>query len=200
MQDIDKDIIKLKYFQTLPYLNQERTQKFFGIALTLLALMFFGFFAVNPTISTILKLKKEVADSEFTYSQLGDKIKNLSELRNRYDNLQNDLNIITDSVPIEPNVHLLFAEIQTIASQSNIKIKTLNNFEVEVIKNDKISGKKYYSYSFNISGNGSFENISGFISAIANMRRIVDIDSFTITNTNTPSLAFTIQGTTFFKE
>ncbi|MBI4096199.1 MAG: type 4a pilus biogenesis protein PilO [Candidatus Levybacteria bacterium] len=200
MQDIDKDIIKLKYFRTLPYLNQERTQKFFGITLTILALMFFGFFAVNPTISAILKLKKEVADSEFVYSQLGDKLKNLSQLRNRYDNLQSDLNVITDSIPIEPNAHLLFAQIQTIALQSNIKIKTLNNYEVEVIKNNKISGKKYYSYSFNISGEGSFENISKFISAITGMQRIISIDSFTIVDKNSQSLGFTIQGTTFFKE
>ena len=179
MQDIAKDIVKIKYFRTLPYLNQERTQKFVGIVLTLLAVMFFGFFAVNPTISTILKLKKEVADSQFAY---------------------NDLPIIIDAIPIEPNIHLLFAQIQAIASQSNVRIKNLQNFEVEVIKNNKALGKQYYTYSFAISGNGSFENISSFISSITGMQRIVSIDLFTIVNQSRQLLGFNIQGTAFFKE
>ncbi|OGH41826.1 MAG: hypothetical protein A3H79_02795 [Candidatus Levybacteria bacterium RIFCSPLOWO2_02_FULL_36_8b] len=200
MQDIAKDIVKIKYFRTLPYLNQERTQKFVGIVLTLLAVMFFGFFAVNPTISTILKLKKEVADSQFAYNQLGEKIKNLSELRSQYANLQNDLPIIIDAIPIEPNIHLLFAQIQAIASQSNVRIKNLQNFEVEVIKNNKALGKQYYTYSFAISGNGSFENISSFISSITGMQRIVSIDLFTIVNQSRQLLGFNIQGTAFFKE
>ncbi len=191
-----------KYFPTLPYLNQERSQKFFGIVLTLLALSFFGFFAINPTVSTILKLKKEVSDSEFVYSELETKIKNLSLLRKQYGDMQNDLPIITDAITIQPNVHLLFAQIQAASQKSNIKIKKLQNFEVEILKNNKTPGKKYYSYSFVIAGNSSFANISNFVSTITNMQRIIDIDIFSISNAigQKDSLDFNIQATAFFKE
>lgn len=201
MQDFDKDIIKIKYLRTLPGINQERTQKFFGIALTLLALTFFGFFAINPTISAILRLKKEVADSEFINIQLGNKIKNLSSLRNQYSTIENDLPVITNAIPTEPDVHLLFAQIQTIASQVNITIKNLQNFETEIIRaNSKPSEKKYYSYSFAITGDGLFENISTFISNISDMQRVISIDLLTISNQNRQELGFKIQGTAFFKK
>lgn len=191
-----------KYFPKLPYLSQERSQKFFVIALTLLALSFFGLFAINPTISTILKLKKEVSDSEFIYKELETKIKNLSILRKQYDNMQNDLPVITDAITIQPNVHLLFAQIQAASQKSNIKLSKLQNFEVEILKNNNTPGKKYYSYSFVIGGNSSFENISDFVSTITNMQRIIDIDIFSITRTTkqNDSLEFNIQGTAFFKE
>lgn len=189
-----------KYFPTLPYLNQERSQKFFGIVLTLVALSFFGFFAINPTISTILKLQKEVSDSRFAYSQLESKIKNLSELRKQYSNLQNDLPDIVSAIPTAPDVHLLFAQIQTIARQSDVAVKRLQNFEVEVLRNSKASEKQYYSYSFSIAGNGTFANISNFVSTLTGMQRIIDIDLLNIANQNDQSLGFNIQGTAFFKE
>lgn len=190
-----------KYFPKLPYLSQERSQKFFAIALTLLALSFFGFFAINPTVSTILKLRKEISDSEFVYRKLETKIKNLSILRTQYTNMQNDLPVITDAITREPSVQLLFAQIQGATQKSNIKIKKLQNFEVEILRNNKTPVKKYYSYSFVIAGNSSFENISNFVSTITNMQRIIDIDIFSISNAiGQDFLEFNIQGSAFFKE
>lgn len=192
-----------KYFPTLPYLNQERSQKFFGIVLTLFALSFFGFFAINPTVSTILKLQKELSDSEFVLSQLDSKIKNLSKLREEYVSLQNDLPTVTNAITTQPDVHLLFAQIQSIAKTSNVTIKKLQNFQVEVLKNDREKEKKYYTYSFSIAGNGSFVSISNFVSTITSMQRIVDVDVFSINNIageNSQSLGFNIQGTAFFKQ
>lgn len=182
------------------YLGEQRTQKFLSIFLTLIALSFFGIFAIKPTVSTIAKLQKEVSDSEFVYRELDSKIKNLSILKKQYASLQNDLPIITDAIPAEPNVHLLFAQIQTVARDSNVKIKKLQNFEVEVLKNDKSSSKQYYSYSFSVVGDGSFQNINNFTQSITNMQRITDIDVFSITNQGGQSLGFNIQGVAFFKE
>lgn len=201
MQYTAKDILKIKYFPKLPYLSEERSHKFFAIVLTFLALSFFGFFAINPTVSTILNLRKQLSDSEFVFKELETKIKNLSRLRIQYDNMQNDLPIITDAITIQPNVHLLFAQIQGAAQKSNIKLSKLQNFEVEILRNSKTPGKKYYSYSFVIAGNSSFENISDFVSTITNMQRIIDIDIFSIsTAAKNDSLEFNIQGTAFFKE
>lgn len=195
-----KGKVQNRFFPILPHLNQERTQKFFGIALTLLALSFFGFFAINPTVLTILKLQKEVSDSKFVYNELETKIKNLSLLRKEYAGLQNDLFIIKAAIPSEPNAHLLFAQIQAIASESNVKIKKLQNFEVEVLKNSKAPGKPYYSYSFSISGSSSFGNILSFVSAIRNMQRIIDMEVFGITNQDSQTLVFNMQGTAFFQD
>ncbi len=202
MQNTTKDVTTIRYFPKLPYLSQERSQKFFTIVLTLFALSFFGFFAINPTVSTILKLRKELSDNEFVYKELENKINNLSVLRKQYNDIQNDLPIITDAITIQPNVHLLFAQIQRAAQESNIKIKKLQNFEVEILKNNRAPGKKYYSYSFVIVGNSSFKNISNFASTIMDMQRIIDIDIFSINSTITQndSLEFNIQATAFFKE
>lgn len=191
-----------KYFPTLPYLTPERSQKFFGIVLTLCAISFFGFFAISPTVSTILKLQKELSDNQFVFDQLETKIKNLTELRKQYFNLQGDLPTVTSAITVQPDVPVLFAQIQSIAQTSNITIKKLQNFEVEVLRNDKSVSKNYYSYSFSIAGSGSFENIYKFVSTITSMERVINVEGFSINNTtdqHRESLGFNIQGTAFFK-
>ncbi|MBI2613849.1 MAG: type 4a pilus biogenesis protein PilO [Candidatus Levybacteria bacterium] len=203
MQDIAQEIAKIKYFPKLPYLSEERSHKFLTIALTLLALSFFGLFAINPTVSTILKLKKELSDSEFIHRELETKIKNLGILRNQYNNIQTDLPIVTDAITTQPDVHILFAQVQAASQRSNVKIKKLQNFEVEVIKNEKTLNKDYYSYSFAIAGSGAFEDISDFVTTITNMQRVIDIDVFSISSATTQasqSLEFNIQATAFFKD
>lgn len=201
--NLAKEVIKNKYILTFPYLNQERTKKFISIALTLLALSFFGFFAINPTISTILKLRKELSDSQAVYDQLETKIKNLSLLRAQYSSLQNSLPIIFSAIPTQPDVSILFAQIQTLARQSNIKIKKLQSSEVEIYKNNMELEKQYYSHSFLIGGNGSLKDINNFVSGITNMERVINIETFSINNApskDDPSLGFNIQGTAFFKQ
>jgi len=202
MQNNPKDITKNRHFPIFPYLISARSQKFFGIALTLCALSFFGFFAIKPTVSTILKLQKEVSDNQFVLGQMEIKIKNLTELRKQYFNLQGDLSTVTNAITTQPDASVLFAQIQSIAQASNITIKKLQNFEVEVLRSDKTISKNYYSYSFAIAGSGSFENISKFARTLTNMERVVNIDTFSINNItdqNSESLDFNIQGTAFFK-
>ena len=203
MQDKVPNTTKNKYLIIPSYLKQEKTQKFTTIALTLVALSFFGFFAINPTISTIGKLKKEISDNEFVYKELEKKIVNLSSLRKQYSILQKDIPLITTALPKEPNAQILIAQIQAIAQNSNVHIKKLQNFEVELFKNNKGPNKKYFSYSFTIAGNGTYENISKFVSTLTNMQRVANIDTLTInksTSQTDRSLELSIQGTSFFKE
>jgi len=199
----DKNIIKNKNFLTIPYPTSEKNQKFFGIALTLCALAFFGFFAIKPTVSTIFKLQKELSDNQLVLNKLETKIKNLTELRKQYSNLQGDLSTVNSAITIQPDVHLLFAQIQSIAQSSSITIKKLQNFEVEIIRNNKSANKNYYSYSFTITGSGYLNDIPKFVKALTNMERVVNIDTLSINNItdqNNGSSGFNIQGIAFFKD
>lgn len=197
-----KNIIQSKHFPTLPYLNPERNQKFFGIVLTLCALSFFGFFAIKPTVSTILKLQKELSDNRSVLSQMETKIKNLTELRKQYFYLQNDLSMITNAITIWPDVPILFGQIQSIAQTSSITITKLQNSEVEIARNNGRVGRNYRSYSFAIAGSGPFEKILEFTKTLVSMERIVNIDAFAINNTadNSETIGFDIQGTAFLKD
>ena len=195
-----RDITKVRYLEMLPNFKNEQTQRFTSIILTLITISLFGMFAINPTLSTIVKLRKELVDNEFVEHSLEEKIRNLGILQQEYVAIQEDIQYALDSIPKTPEVPLLMAQIQSVARNTNIHISNLQNLAVELFQ--KNSGeKKYYSYSFSLSGTGTFEDISTFFSKVVNMRRIISIDTFSIDKTadKTGALRFSLQGTAYYK-
>jgi Tfp pilus assembly protein PilO len=197
----DNNVTKNKYLAGISNLESEKNQKYLGIILTFCALSFFGFFAIKPTVSKIFELQKEISDNQSVLEKLDTKIGSLAQLKNQYSDLQNDLPFVTNAITLQPEVSLLLGQIQSVGKTTNVTIKRLQNFEVQIIKSDNQQGDRY-SYSFSVAGNGSFENIQKFMQTLTNMDRIVNIETFSINNAvgqNPESLEFNIQGTAFFK-
>lgn len=194
------DIRKIRYLEILPDFKNEQAQKFTNIILTLIAISLFGIFAINPTLSTIAKLKKELKDNEFVDRSLQEKLTNIVILQKKYVEIQDDIQYAFDAIPTRPEVPLLMAQIQSIAHNTNVHISNLQNLQVELFKQN-VGEKKYYSYSFSLGGLGTFEDISAFISKIVNMQRVVSIDTFSIDKTadKNGALRFSLQGLAYYK-
>lgn len=193
---------KRRYFEKMPDFAKERTQKFVNIVFTLFTLSFFGLFAINPTLATIVKLKKELADNERVDKELQQKITNLSSLQEKYSLIQNDIPLVLSAVPKIPEIPLLMAEIQAVAQVYNIQIDSFQSFTVELFKEEGGGkDKQHYSYSFSLSGTGVYQNIASFLSRIVNMQRIVVIDTFVIDRTKEKGrgLKFSLQGLAYYK-
>jgi Tfp pilus assembly protein PilO len=208
---IIKDIIKAsgkeeysKYLAFMPDLKQERTKKFTTIVLTLVASMILGLFAVNPTLSTIANLQKQIDDNMFVDQKLQQKINNLSTLQQKYANVQNDLPVITDAIPASAQMPLLVAEIQTIAKDANLKLNSFQTFEVNLSK-EKTTNKNYSSFDFGLSAEGTYQQITDFLDNLVNFQRIITITNISISKSNSVNntsgtLQLNIKGTAFFKE
>jgi len=67
-----------KYFELVPNFKQEKTQKFTTVILTLIAFAILLIFAINPTLSTIANLQKQLDDAKFIKEKLDQKINDLS--------------------------------------------------------------------------------------------------------------------------
>lgn len=195
-----KNFSRIKYFELVSNFKNKQTQKFTNIILTLISVSLFGAFAINPTLTTIVKLKKELSDDEFAQNNLEEKIRNLSILQQKYVAIEDDIPYALDAIPDSPQVPYLMAQIQSVAKNANIHLSNLQNLAVELFKQN-VPEKKYYQYSFSLSGTGSFENISAFFSKLVNMQRIVSISTFSIDKTadKTGDLRFSLQGLAYYK-
>lgn len=182
MKKIFKNIKYEKYYKdVLPYLKKDRNQQYFAIILTFSASIFFALFAINPTLSTIAKLKKEVADNKLVDQRLSEKINNLSLLSSAYQNIENDISFVTDAIPSRPEAPTLVAQIQSIANDSGVSISGLTITPVNLIPKESA---KSSAFIFEFSAQGDFEKISKFISDIVNMQRIVSINGISISKAN----------------
>jgi Tfp pilus assembly protein PilO len=189
-----------KYFSLLSNISEARTQKLLSIVLTLIALCLFGLFAINPTLSTIAKLRKEIDDNAIINQKLGEKIAALSSLQQAYSRLEGRIPTILESIPSSSSVPLFIGQLQSVAKNSNIHVSLLQNSHVDLFKEVKTS-EKFNFYTFNLAGEGAYENITKFIESIINIQRIVGINVSTIENAeNKETLQFNFQGVAYYKE
>ncbi|MEK7502217.1 MAG: type 4a pilus biogenesis protein PilO [Patescibacteria group bacterium] len=196
-----KKIKNNKYFALLPDLKKEKTKKYSSIIFSLISLSFFGIFAINPTLSTIAKLRKELSDTKFVDEQLVKKIANLSSLAEKYNIVEKDIPIVLEAVPKNPQVPLLMAQIQAVAKESGVEIINLQSFEVDVPGSSN-NQKKYSAFSFSTGVQGNYENLTNFISTLSSMKRVISLDTLSINRKdNQPGiLELDIKGMAYFKE
>lgn len=183
------------YSDVFPALKEERVKKFTTLVLTLVALSFFGLIAINPTLSTIAELNKELSDNTFVDHQLTQKINNLSILSEKYKTLQPDLDIILTSIPKNPEIPNLTAQIQSVSKSEGIDLISFQTFEVELLT----GSKTYSSFGFALTSEGSYENIMKFLKKVTNMQRIIAIDTISLTKKTEGSLLqLNMKGQGFF--
>jgi len=189
-----------KYLNILSNISNARTQKLISIVLTLIALTLFGLFAINPTLSTIAKLRKEIDDYEVINQKLQDKIFALNSLQQAYSDLEIEVPTVLKAIPDSPLVPLFIGQIQSIAKDTNISVVQIQNSKVDLFK-EFPTADKYHAYSFTFTGDGTYENIIRFIENVTNMQRVVGIDTSSIYNVenNNETLRLNFQGITYYK-
>lgn len=187
-----------KYLEMLPDIKEKKVRFFITMTLTLLALSFFGIFAINPTLSTITELNKKLSDSEYVYQQLEQKISNISQLQNKYRTMEKDIPIIFSAIPDKPKSTLLVGQLQALAVKSRVIIKRINTSPVELTRQNK---KVVSSYDFSIELEGDYKNLMDYLFLLANYERITTIDSIIIGKSDKANtLQLNLRGKTYFKD
>lgn len=188
-----------KYSKSImPYLKNNKNQNFLFIFLTVGASIFFILFAINPTISTIAKLQKEIEDSRITEQQMSEKINNLSALSSAYPQIENDISFIKDAVPQKPEAPILIGQIQQLANESGINIGNVDISPIKLTAGNNSSE----SFNFTTTVGGQFNDFIRFLDYMVNMQRALSIDSILITKIQSDNhvVTATIKGTAYFKK
>ncbi|MEX2013141.1 MAG: type 4a pilus biogenesis protein PilO [Candidatus Levyibacteriota bacterium] len=195
-----KNLRQSKYLELFPALKQEKTQKFTSVILTFLALSFFGIFAINPTISTILRLRRELSDTRFTEAQLTQKINNLSSLGRQYQQLEDDIPYVLSAIPQDPQISLLVAQLQSAAQDTGVILDEVQTLEVEVIT-PKTSNKRHSSFIFSLTAEGRYNDILKLIDSVSTMQRVVSLDIIALNRKTDQSgaIQLSLKGTAYFK-
>lgn len=205
MEKATKKDTKNKYVNLLPYyFKEEKVQNFTTLSLTLLAFSIFGFFAINPTIATIVHLRKQVSDSRFVNQKLEEKITNLGILQQKYAKVTQDVPVVLKSLPKTPTVPLLTAQVLALAQNKHVALTQMQILQVELAKsttsptqNAKASG----SFGFILEGQGSYSDVVSFLSSLVNLERIITIDALSFGKRgNGNVLEVSLRGKAYFKQ
>lgn len=190
-----------RYRRLLPDFTEERTQAFTTIALSLLAFSILGFFAIQPSLTTIAQLRKELDDSKQVRDSLDLKIKNLSFLQSQYFQIEPDIPTIFAAVPQNPDAAILIGQLQAVAKDAEVTIVRINALEVELARKTE-DPKLKSTYFFTLDATGSHDRITTLLSTLVDYQRIASIDSITLTKNEDAGGAYSasVRGIAYFKK
>ncbi|HSW87889.1 MAG TPA: type 4a pilus biogenesis protein PilO [Candidatus Saccharimonadales bacterium] len=199
IQRKSNSLLRQAAVKVFPVLRQERTQTFLILVLTFLSLIIFGIFAINPTIATIIQLRKQLADNKLVYAKLLEKTANLSTLQRQYAELQPDLSLVLAAVPDSHKLPEFIGKVQSLAGKNNVNVVTMQSNPI-ILTNEPSTKDSSVSFSFTVQG--TRENILSFVTAFMSFDRIITIDEIslnTITTTQGIATQAMIQGKAAFK-
>ncbi len=184
----------------LPKFKDEKTKLYTMLGLTLAALSFFGIFAINPTLSTIVELKRQFADLQFVYQKLITKSQNLSILQDKYRSLAPLLPVVYDAMPQKPEVPKFIAQVNALLADSNLTVRSLRTNGVEITPDKKVVGKNSAYFSFSMEAEGSYEDILAFCQNLTRIDRLVTLQMISIDKKDkSDALILNLRGLQYFR-
>jgi len=154
--------------------------------LSISAVLFFAIFAIRPTLLTMSDLIKEIEDKEKLNKQFSQKIAALSSVQPLYLQLQDQLLVLDEAIPSQPQLVYSLKIIEKIASELHLVITSINVVEIPEGNNDQSNTNSLTSFEridapLIITISGDYPSIRQFVEVLKNYRRSFIIDTVIFT-------------------
>lgn len=187
LKDVDYQRYR-RYYQTIIELQKKpNTHAYMTVAFTFLAISLFGWYAIKPTLQTILFLRKEIADKTEVNQKMEEKIAALIDAQESFAQAEPLLPLIAGALPPTPDAVNLIGQLRNLADSSQASLSTMLISDVSVTGDSATAsaqkssgGGKTEEISLSLTATGPFPALQSFLSGIIDMRRIVTVDSVTI--------------------
>lgn len=183
-----------RYYQNIGgFASKERTRNYSAVIFSFLAVSLFGWYAIRPTIQTILLLRKEIEDDKVVNQQMEEKIAKLIEAQSTYQSIQNQLHVIPEAVPGNPAAVDVASSIQSLVRTTNASLSALTissapllgteqsaTTSTQATTNALTKPQKMETVPINLVVTGSYSQLISLIQNILSIRRVMTIDSLHI--------------------
>ena len=171
------------------YLESPRAKSYFSLALTLITIIAM-ILIVQPALSYVSILKKNVNDAREIDKLLRLKIDNLQKAKANYNSISGDLFLFDLALPNSPDLTTYISYAENTAAASGVsldsfQLSSLPLTPTETSTRETLSLLTIKPMSYTARATGSYENIKAFIRALENFLRTTDIVSANFTKGQT---------------
>src|SRR3989344_5133417 len=193
--DWKKNYVRYRsYFLDIAGRYKERTdiRVYLEILLSLTTISIFSIFALRPTLLTIGGLIKDIEAKKATLVKMDEKMKNLSQAQNLYDQEREKITLLEIAIPPNPSPNIFLRQIEGLASKHPVVVEKITLGKSTILGTEDISDPETKS---SLSSLGAKEipllimvetpieeyiPIYNFLSDIENLQRPLKIDKLTL--------------------
>jgi Tfp pilus assembly protein PilO len=183
-----------KYYRSLePMLGKPKTKRYSTVIFFFLVVALFGWYAIKPTVQTILYLRREIVDKKVVNIQMDEKINALIEAQGVLENIQPYMGVITNAVPINPQAVDIAAQVKNLAQTTQASLSGIQIGSVPILTETPGNAAtspivKHIAIPVVLSVDGPYGVLASFMDGLVAMQRIVTIDSISFTPSKTSAL------------
>lgn len=178
----NKSTIYSRYFTYIkPFTKLPVVRNYGSTIFTLFTITILTFFAIKPTIETILVLQKKLADSDAVLQKITQKANNLSLGKKNYDNLdQNIKDAISTAIPDSVTIKSVTQTLEQTAKfhEASISALQFQPIVIDVKSEDKVGLISEIPFTFNTEG--TYQNLIALLQDLKTSSRLVSVDSVSI--------------------
>lgn len=185
----------IKPFAKLPVIKTYGSTIF-----TILIVIFFIFYAIKPTVETILVLQKQLVDSASVLEKVNQKAKILSAAKQNYNNLDPKLKSkLTNYIPDTVNLKSVILSLETTAKQHNASISAIQIQPLVMETNIGTGSGTLSEILFTFNTTGEYPNLISILQDLKKSNRLISIDHLSLSKvTDGTALIMSLSGKAYY--
>ncbi len=173
------------YTYVKPVLENKIVKSYASYIFSLVTIGILIFFAIRPTVTTILKLQTSIDENQKLLDQLNQKAENLSQAQRNYDKMDASLKTkITTALPASAEITTLTKYLDTLvvgqASDSALQIQPVPLYDARHDYNAPIPKPTLAEVNFTYNIVGDYQQILLAIDKLTRLPRIITIKKLTV--------------------
>lgn len=189
------------YTYIRPITRNKFVKTYSSLVFSLITISIFSYYAIRPTVTTILSLQKSIAEQQEVEKSLKDKVDNLVKGKQNYENISEDVsdklkNMIPDNPELSHLINSLsFAAGEAEASISGIQFQpvTLENKNTQASKSAEV---RQIDFTMNLQG--GFTNLMQVLTTLKRLDRLIAISTINFIQPDDGALVMSVTGKAYY--
>lgn len=192
-----------RYFTYVEPVLRSPVVKTYGTTIfTIAVLIIFTFFAIKPTVETILVLQKKLENSQKVYEKIIQKSENLTLARQNYQNIDSASKAkIRTLIPVNPDIKTVIQTLEAIAliNQASISAIQVQPITINIDDNQDLNNSELAEVTFTLNLEGNYNNLVSFIKQLRRANRLFTIEGMSLNRSQgSQNILLSINGKAYF--
>lgn len=193
---------KSRYYTYIrPIMRNKFARTYSSLIFSLITISIFSYYAIRPTVTTILSLQKSIVEQNQVLQDLKQKVNSLVEGKKNFEEIPSETKSKMNSlVPGDPNLSGLINSLTFAAEDSEATISGLQFQPVELFpENNQLNkGAQVNQVDFTFNVQGDFNNLMRMLTTLKRLDRLVSISNINFTQPQDGSLTMSLSGKAYY--
>lgn len=193
---------KSRYYTYIkPIMRNKFARTYSSLIFSLITISIFSYYAIRPTVTTILSLQKSIEEQNQVLTTLKDKVNNLVSGKKNYESIPADTKAKLDGlVPDDPNLAGLINSLTFAAEDAQATISGLQFQPVEITSKSTrlLRDAQISQVDFTLNARGDFNNLMKLISTLKRLDRLITLTTVNFAVPPDAGLVLSVSGKAYY--